>query len=83
MGEAGPEAVMPLSRGRDGRLGVKASGGDGVSVAVNVINNTGRQVTAEQSDVQFDGEKYVIGVILKDLNNYGPVRQSMQGVMRP
>lgn len=29
-GEAGPEAIMPLSRGRDGKLGVAASGvGDG------------------------------------------------------
>lgn len=29
MGEAGPEAVMPLTRGADGRLGVAASGGPG------------------------------------------------------
>ena len=27
MGEAGPEAIMPLSRGPDGRLGVAARGG--------------------------------------------------------
>ncbi|NSX56250.1 phage tail tape measure protein [Parasulfitobacter algicola] len=27
MGEAGPEAIMPLSRGPDGRLGVKTDGG--------------------------------------------------------
>jgi lambda family phage tail tape measure protein len=31
MGEAGPEAIMPLSRGSDGKLGVKASGGEGGS----------------------------------------------------
>jgi lambda family phage tail tape measure protein len=36
-GEAGPEAIMPLRRGRDGRLGVQATnGGGGVSVVVNV-----------------------------------------------
>ena len=29
MGESGPEAVMPLTRGSDGRLGVAASGGSG------------------------------------------------------
>lgn len=29
MGEAGPEAVMPLSRGTDGKLGVKSQGGGG------------------------------------------------------
>jgi hypothetical protein len=27
MGEAGPEAIMPLARGADGRLGVQAGGG--------------------------------------------------------
>ena len=38
MGEAGPEAIMPLQRGADGRLGVAASGGAGraVNVTVNV-----------------------------------------------
>lgn len=37
MGEAGPEAVMPLTRGRDGKLGVQANGGGGGgSVDVNV-----------------------------------------------
>ena len=35
MGEAGPEAVMPLKRGRGGRLGVEASGGVG-NIIVNV-----------------------------------------------
>lgn len=36
MGEAGPEAVMPLTRGPDGRLGVAAGGGGGARVTVNV-----------------------------------------------
>lgn len=37
MGEAGPEAVMPLTRGPGGRLGVDASGSSGsVNVTVNV-----------------------------------------------
>lgn len=38
MGEAGPEAIMPLRRGADGRLGVAAAGGGGraVNVTVNV-----------------------------------------------
>lgn len=37
MGEAGPEAIMPLARGADGRLGVQASGGGRpVTVVMNV-----------------------------------------------
>lgn len=36
-GERGPEAIMPLTRGADGRLGVAAHGGGGsVSVTFNV-----------------------------------------------
>jgi len=27
MGEAGPEAIMPLKRGKNGKLGVESSGG--------------------------------------------------------
>ncbi|TRW96873.1 phage tail tape measure protein [Paracoccus sp. M683] len=37
MGEAGPEAIMPLRRGADGRLGVAAAGGG--ARAVNVTMN--------------------------------------------
>lgn len=37
MGEAGPEAIMPLSRGPDGKLGVAASGGRGTQqITVNI-----------------------------------------------
>ncbi len=35
-GERGAEAIMPLARGSDGRLGVVAQGGGGVSITVNV-----------------------------------------------
>lgn len=36
MGEAGPEAIMPLTRGADGRLGVRAQGGGSVNVTMNI-----------------------------------------------
>lgn len=35
MGEAGPEAVMPLTRGSDGKLGVRSQGGGGSNVTIN------------------------------------------------
>lgn len=47
MGEAGPEAIMPLKRGADGKLGVQSSGGVG-----NIVVN----VDASGSSVQGDGE---------------------------
>jgi len=34
MGEAGPEAIMPLARGPDGKLGVRAAGGGGAATVV-------------------------------------------------
>jgi phage-related minor tail protein len=37
MGEAGPEAIMPLSRGANGKLGVRAEGGaKNVNVTMNI-----------------------------------------------
>lgn len=36
MGEAGPEAIMPLARGADGRLGVRTQGGGGTHVTMNI-----------------------------------------------
>jgi len=36
MGEAGPEAIMPLSRGEDGKLGVRGGGTTSVNVTMNI-----------------------------------------------
>lgn len=50
MGEAGPEAVMPLTRLAGGDLGVRSVGGGGGEVTVNIINNAGAQVTQTQKE---------------------------------
>ncbi len=36
MGEAGPEAIMPLARGNDGKLGVRMQGGGATTVVMNI-----------------------------------------------
>ncbi|MEM9011816.1 MAG: phage tail tape measure protein [Pseudomonadota bacterium] len=53
MGEAGPEAIMPLTRGADGKLGVRARAGGAVHVTMNVstpdvegFRRSGAQVAA-------------------------------------
>lgn len=47
MGEAGPEAIMPLTRGPDGKLGVQASGAaGGIFVETNVNMGTGQTSTS-------------------------------------
>ena len=47
MGEAGPEAIMPLTRGPDGSLGVRAAGGSARPVQV-VMNISTPDVAAFQ-----------------------------------
>lgn len=51
MGEAGAEAVMPLSRGPDGRLGV-ASGGGNAPVTVHVAIQTPDAASFRKSEAQ-------------------------------
>ena len=46
MGEAGPEAIMPLKRGSDGRLGV--AGGSGTTNVVVNVDATGSSVQGDQ-----------------------------------
>lgn len=48
MGEAGPEAIMPLARGPDGKLGVRAGGGGGGGGATIVMNITTPDVAGFQ-----------------------------------
>ncbi|WP_116652865.1 phage tail tape measure protein [Pelagibacterium sediminicola] len=48
-GEAGPEAVMPLQRGADGRLGV--AGGGAVTVNFNVTASDARSFLAAEAEV--------------------------------
>jgi phage-related minor tail protein len=54
MGEAGPEAILPLSRAADGRLGVASAGGGG---AVNVVFNVTTQDAGSfrKSEAQITG----------------------------
>jgi phage-related minor tail protein len=48
-GEAGPEAVRPLTRGSDGRLGVSAGGG--VNVTFNVTASDARSFLASEAEL--------------------------------
>ena len=63
MGEAGPEAIMPLKRGADGSLGIKAEGVGGSNVTVNIINQTGSEVQQQESTGP-NGEKVLDVLIL-------------------
>jgi lambda family phage tail tape measure protein len=63
MGEAGPEAIMPLRRLPSGRLGVEA-GGAGTGVVVNVnVDAKGTAVESDQSSGQALGA--VVGAAVR------------------
>ena len=51
MGEAGAEAIMPLARGGDGKLGVRMSGGPAVNVTVNISTPDVASFRQSQSQV--------------------------------
>lgn len=56
MGEAGPEAIMPLTRGADGRLGVQTHGGGGrsVNVTMNITTPDVQGFRRSQSQIAND-----------------------------
>jgi phage-related minor tail protein len=51
MGEAGPEAIMPLARGPDGRLGVQSAGGRPVTVVIYISTPDVQGFQRSQSQV--------------------------------
>lgn len=54
-GEAGPEAIMPLSRGADGKLGVAAAGSGGAShITVNIATSDAESF--RRSEVYLTGQ---------------------------
>lgn len=51
MGEAGPEAIMPLARGSDGRLGVRGGGGQKISISFNVTSPDAASFARSESQI--------------------------------
>lgn len=85
MGEAGPEAVMPLVRTSGGNLGVRAEGvGTSPQINIQVINQTGTNATAEvQQQRNAQGGMDVV-VLLKremasDIARGGVLDQTIRG----
>jgi tape measure domain-containing protein len=61
MGEAGPEAILPLRRGRDGKLGVTSSGSGNVVVNVSV-DASGSSVQGDDQQANQLGRVVAIAV---------------------
>jgi phage-related minor tail protein len=59
MGEAGPEAIMPLRRGSDGSLGVVAAGASSPSNVQVVVNNNSNSNATTQESVDSRGNRRI------------------------
>jgi hypothetical protein len=56
---------------------LNSTGSMGGDVSIN-IQNEGQPKDAEASTPRFDGEKFVIDVVMRDLSNNGPIRKSLR-----
>jgi hypothetical protein len=80
MGEAGPEAVMPLTRMSSGNLGVESRGaGSNVNVFVSVENNSKEEVSVQESESS-EGKRIhmIVGQSMKDHASKGTLDQPMK-----
>jgi len=72
MGEAGPEAIMPLKRDSNGNLGVRSGGGSNVDV---VVNNYGNEKATTKETMDSRGNRRIevmIGdMVAGELNRVG------------
>ncbi|WP_321991533.1 phage tail tape measure protein [Marispirochaeta aestuarii] len=84
MGEAGPEAIMPLTRTADGSLGVRAEGGGSPQVNVVIINNSGEEVETSETE-NADGSREIqvlIGQVVSRQISQGLYDKPMAGRYR-
>ena len=72
MGEAGPEAIMPLKRDNNGNLGVRGGGGGNVDV---VVNNYGNEKATTKETMDSRGNRRIevmVGdMVAGELNRVG------------
>lgn len=71
MGEAGPEAIMPLKRAADGSLGVSAEGlgGGNVAMMMKVIINNYSSEKVEAKESQGEGGERQLEIIIGSMIN--------------
>lgn len=83
MGEAGPEAIMPLSRGTDGRLGVRVDGQGGAAVVAMsvVVNNYSQEKIDVREGTDETGQRQLqimVGAMFNDHITSGRADKAMK-----
>jgi len=78
-----PEAYVPLPDGRTIPVTMSgASGGNSApSVTVNLLNQSGEQMEAEAGQPSFDGERYVLDIVLSGASRPGNFRSGLKSAL--
>lgn len=63
------------------QMAALGNGAGGVAVQVNVINQSGQPLTAQQGTTRFDGAQVILDVVLKGASQPGPFRDGMKGAL--
>lgn len=94
MGEAGPEAIMPLTRGPDGALGVRAHGGGDTSAAsapspvpsiyqtFHVNGDVSQDTLSRMQAMVQQGTREALNAVARDAKMNGPIVQSIRRSVR-
>jgi lambda family phage tail tape measure protein len=78
MGEAGPEAILPLKRGSDGKLGVVSRGGGDIIVNTNVTVDSNGNAQSQTGGASQDSARQ-LGKIIETKVKEVMVSESRQG----
>lgn len=84
VGERGPELVNFDQPGRvyNAEQTAKALGSGNVSIKIDLHNESGQQIQAETTGSTFDGESYVVDVVLKAIStNKNGMRNIIKGMV--
>lgn len=79
-GSANPSPFGMPMRAHPGITNRGESSKSAANVSIHIENQTGKPVEMQQKSSKFDGEKYVVNVILKDLNSNGQLRTAFAGI---
>lgn len=71
-GEAGKEALMPLGRDNQGRLGVRAAGTESSKTPIKIINVMDQSAVAEYLSTG-DGERIVLNIMRRNANEVSEI----------
>lgn len=76
------EAFVPLPDGRSIPVSMSGGRGEAPNVTVNVINESGEPVEAEETGSSFDGENFILDVVLKAAHRPGNFRDGLNAAVK-